>query len=90
MNARDRESVSSIPNPVSSVNSLPCLRDSTGKSRDGSAAVESESLTHPVDRNAAVTDDSGRGLLHSASSVNVVMNVTESVKSELTRPSCVN
>ena len=32
MNARDRESVSSIPNPVSSVNSLPRLRDLTGES----------------------------------------------------------
>ena len=94
MNARDRESVSSIPNPVNSVNSLSCLRDSTGrlllasKSRDDSAAVGSESLTHPVNRNAAVTGDYDRGLLHSAISVNAVMNASKTVKSEPTRPLC--
>ena len=47
LNACDRKSVSSTPNPVSKVNSLSRLRDSTGKlllaskSRDDSAAVES-------------------------------------------------
>ena len=67
---------------------LPRLRDLTGKSREGSSDVENESRTHPADRNAAVTDSDGRGLPHSASSVNAVMNATESVKSELTRPLC--
>ena len=61
LNACDRKSVSSTPNPVSKVNSLSCLRDSTGKlllaskSRDDSAAVESESHTHPADRNTALS-----------------------------------
>ena len=74
VSARDREPLNSIPNPVSTVNSLPRFRDSTGEPRDGSAAVENESLTHPVDRNAAVTDSNDRGLLHSVNSVNAVMN----------------
>ena len=62
LNARDRKSVSSTPNHVSKVNSLSRLRDSTGKlllaskSRDDSAAVKSESRTHPADRNTALSD----------------------------------
>ena len=91
LNARDRKSVSSTPNPVSRVNSLPRLRGSTGKSsksRDGSAAVESESPTHPANRNAAVTNDGDRGLPHPASAVNAVMNATEPVRPALTRPLC--
>ena len=60
----------------------------SSKSRDDSAVVESESLSHPVSRNAAVTDDGDRGLPHSASAVNAVMNATEFVKSALTRPLC--
>ena len=57
LNGCDRKSVSSTPNPVSKVNSLSRLRDSTGKlllaskSRYDSAAVESESHTHPAVRN---------------------------------------
>ena len=77
LNARDKQPDSSIPNPVSSVNGLPRLRDSTGKSsksRDGSAAVESESLTHPVNSDAAMIDDGDRGLPHPASAVNAVMS----------------
>ena len=76
LKARDRGPVSSIPNPVISVNSLSCLRDSTGKlllaskSRDGCVDVGSESCTHPVDRNTAVSDDGDRGLLHPAISLN--------------------
>ena len=76
---------------VSRASSTPHLRDSTGKSsksRDDSAVVESESLIHPVSRNAAVTDDGDRGLPHSVSVVNAVMNATEFVKSALTRPLC--
>ena len=83
LNARDREPVSNTPNPFSRVNSLPRLRDSTGKpskSRDGSAAVESESLTHPVNRNAALTDDGDRGLPHPASAVNAVMSAVHSCR----------
>ena len=61
LNACDRKSVSSTPNPVSKVNSLSRLRDSTGKlllaskSRDDSAAVESESHTHPAVRNTVLS-----------------------------------
>ena len=87
LNARDREPTSSIPNPVSNVNSLPRLRDSTGKSskpRDGSAAVES----HPVNRRTALTDDGDRGLPQPASAVNAVMHVSEPVRSTPTRPLC--
>ena len=89
LNARDRKSVISIPDPVSRVNSLPRLWDSTGKSnksRDGNAAVESENLTHPVNRNDAVTDDGDRGLPHPASAVNAVVSATEPVRPALTRP----
>ena len=53
-----------------------------------SAAVESESLTHPVSRNVAVTDYGDRGLPYSASAVNAVMNAIVSVKSVLARPLC--
>ena len=91
VNARDRESGNSIPNPVSNVNSLHRLRDSTGKSsksRDDSADVESESLTRPVNRRTALTNDGDRGLLHPTSAVNAVMHVTEPVKPALTRPLC--
>ena len=91
VNARGGESVISIPNPVSNVNSLPRLWDSTGKSSesmDDSVVVESESLTHPVDRRTALTNDGDRGLLHPASAVNAVMHVTEPVKPALTRPLC--
>ena len=73
------------------MNSLSRLRDSTGKSsksRDGSAAVESESLTHPINRRTALTNDGDRGLLHPASAVNTVMHVSEPVKPVLTRPLC--
>ena len=73
------------------MNSLLRLRDLTGnpsKSRDGSAAVESESLPHHVSRNTAVTDYGDKGLPHSASAVNAVMDAIESVKSVLTRALC--
>ena len=94
LNARDGGPVSSTPNPASSVHALSCLGDSTGKlllaskSRDGSTAIGSESCTHPVDRNTAVSDDGDRGLLHPAISLNSVVNAIESDKPALTRPMC--
>ena len=52
------------------------------------STVESESLTHPVNRRTALTDDGDRGLPHPASAVNAVMHVTEPVRSAHTRPVC--
>ena len=66
------------------MNSLYYLRDPTGKllltskSRDGSAAVESESRTHPADRNTALSDDGGTGLPCPANSVSAVRDINAS------------
>ena len=90
LNACDRKSVSSTPNPVSKVNSLSRLRDSTGKlllaskSRDDSAAVESESHTHPAVRNTALSYPD----VDLNTSACVAVDPVDPVNSRLTRALC--
>ena len=90
LNACDRKSVSSTPNPVSKVNSLSRLRDSTGKlllaskSRDDSAAVESESHTHPAVRNTVLSYPD----VDLNTSACVAVDPVDPVDSRLTRSLC--